>query len=353
MGEHCGMTDLVFERPIPALLSAVALMLCLWLPARAETPEPASKPPQPNDRRFLDDRERGWFWRELDPTLQEPPQEPTPPPGPSAPPAEKAPPQPLTVEWLKVELEKAQIAAINNPTQENVEWNSFLLRLSMDKAKKYTEASIEVNASNPFLDGTASREQTSYGRLLERQSMYEKRRDLVKGVAGDMGLWYFYAESCDYCARFNSALNTFAEAYEMPVLAISMDGGPPRDGFWPDYVRDSGQAAHLQIKQTPTVYLYRPPDQLILFSVGLQTMELLEKRLLRIAEKEGWITPDQKRFAVRGLREKYLLDAVEEINSSIDWSNREEALEALREASVFGVEKQGVTELPPMIGLGE
>lgn len=337
---------------IPAAFSRRALwMLVLWcaLPTitLAETPAPESKPPLPDDRRFLDDRERGWFWRELDPepdALQtDPPPKPAAPAAPSQPQPEGPPP--LSVAWLKVELEKARIAAIDDPSHDNVEWHSFLLRLSMDRAKKFTESAIEVNASNPWLDGSAAREQTSYGRLQQQSEMLDQRRELVKRVAGELGIWYFYAQSCDYCARANAPIAEFASAYDIPVLAISMDGGAPRDGYWPDFVVDQGQAAHLRVKQTPTLYLYRPPDQLILLNVGVQTMPGLEKKLLRIAEAEGWITPEEKRFAVRGLRGKYLIDAVGEISTSIDWNNREDALEALREASEFGVEHARTGEM--------
>lgn len=345
-------------------ISRTVLTLCLVLAGpsaclvstvlSAETPVPADKPARPHDKRFLDDRERGWFWRELDPEVIEttPDSAETAPQTPTQP-ANNAPPPPLSVEWLKVELENARIAAIDDPSHENVEWHSFLLRLSMDKAKKFTEQALEVNASNPFLDGSAAREQTSYGRLAQQREMVDTRRRLVKEIAGEMGLWYFYAESCEFCARFNAPLYDFATAYELPVLAISMDGGPPRDGYWPDFVVNAGQAEHLAIKQTPTVYLYRPPDTLLMLSVGVQTMPLLEKRLLRVAEKQGWITPEEKRFAVRGLRDKYLIDAVEEISSSVDWNNKEEALKALREASTFGVEAASLETMRSTEGQGQ
>ena len=69
---------------------------------------------------YFYDKERGWLWREEPPAIEEPePQEPPPEGTPSPSNTESEEYTELDVAWLKANMERIMVAAINNPTQEN------------------------------------------------------------------------------------------------------------------------------------------------------------------------------------------------------------------------------------------
>jgi len=83
---------------------------------------------------WQNDRERGWHWYESDPNP--PAVLPVKPPQ-SAPGLPQSEPEPLSVLWLQQKLEETRIAAIDNPTQENVEYYVYLQKMAMNRAEKF------------------------------------------------------------------------------------------------------------------------------------------------------------------------------------------------------------------------
>jgi conjugal transfer pilus assembly protein TraF len=102
-------------------------------------------------------------WQALAPT----------PPKPQGPPA-------LSVEWIKENLEKYKVFAIDNPTPENVAAFMYLQRVMLDKSQRFAEQVKHVVQLDPYLDqgtrrpiatygGTEfSKERTAQGRLLSQ-----------------------------------------------------------------------------------------------------------------------------------------------------------------------------------------
>jgi conjugal transfer pilus assembly protein TraF len=289
--------------------------------------------------RYYEDRERGWYWFEEDPNAQAPlPEVPaeTPPP--------TNPHPPLSVEWLRIELEKARIEAIDTPTRENVEYYAYLEKLTLDKAERFAQVRMQLAMINPGLDETVENPVTNVARTARRDKTAAARSAVFKDLASRVGIYYFFRSDCPYCARQNPALAAFQADYGFSILPISIDGAGMPDGGFPNWVPDRGQAALLKIESTPTLYLVRPPNQVVILSVGTQALPNLESRILQVAKANDWISQEQFESAVRGGARNLLIDAMAG-KDGINWSNKADALQALRELTQRGVPTSAIDAL--------
>lgn len=285
---------------------------------------------------YYNDRQRGYYWYETDPN-------PPPAPQPSAPqPVAQTKanpePEPLSVVWLQKKLEETRVAAIDNPTRENVELYVYLQKIAMDKAEKFALMSQQVSLINPALDESYENPTTTFARKARLQAQESEQGRVLKDLAGKVGIYYFFKSDCPYCAKQNITLQALANDYGYPVLPVSIDHQGMPDGSFKDWVPDRGQAQQLGISATPTLYLFHPPNEVVFLSAGLQTEGQLHKRILQVSEANGWLSKADLEKALRGLPREFLVDAVHDLGE-IDWSNPQEALEALRYASRRGVEK--------------
>lgn len=76
----------------------------------------------------------------------------------------------------------------------------------------------------------------------------------IANIRKNYGLIYFFASWCHICHKFSPIVKNFTNNYQIPVSAISIDGGP--DEYFKDYKIDSGQAQNFNITHTPTILLY-------------------------------------------------------------------------------------------------
>ncbi len=99
-------------------------------------------------------------------------------------------------------------------------------------------------------------------------------------VGDRYGLFYFFAQSCAACEAFDPILRMVSDRYRMPVMAVSMDGGPNR--FFPRYVVDSGQRARMGVegRSTPVLVLFDTLTRRILpVGSGLMSADEVVQRI--------------------------------------------------------------------------
>lgn len=286
----------------------------------SEVPDSKAGKAPAGQGRFLDDRERGWHWYEVQP---EPEREPLP--------EDKPPegPPPMSVPWLRAEFERATEAAVENPTRERVEYWAYLKKILLDKSEKFARMAMQVNELNPVLDETIQNPVQTAVRTAVSLDADERTKDVLAQLSQDVGIIYFYKSDCSFCAKQNLSLDGLMRLYGFKVTAVSLDRRPFATGHFPDWVPDGGQAAKLGVTQTPTLYLFKPPGQVALLTVGAQSRSSLERRVLSSALRAGWI--DQATFerAVLGMERRYFLDKITE-PGAIDWSDPAKALQALK-----------------------
>lgn len=252
--------------------------------------------------RFHERSSEGWFFYEPEPPAVEPivpTEEPTPPPSPPAAetntpqqPAAETGPAPLSVEWLRKEIPIALDVAIDNPSEENIERYRMLQRVMIDKASNFEGAFTRHAMFTPELDEGRRRPLNTAGGSLRTQEANASRKSVVAEIGKTSGIWFFYASTCSYCHQQAPLLRAFAERNGFTLIPISLDGLPlPGLDDYPFKV-DSGQAAQLGVEKTPTLFLVRPPSDVVYLSEGFVSLQELEQRVVAIADEYKWISPE-------------------------------------------------------------
>ena len=318
--------------------TSFTLIVCLALIAGGSISraEPATSDPTTERKtRGLDteghyygDRERGWFWYEVDPDLPPPPEEQEFAPGQGTP--EEAA-KPMTVEWLKKEMEEAKIRGINNPTRENVEYYAYLEKIMLDMSEKFALMRQQVTMVNPSLDETIDNPTTMISKRARSEVKNSEQERILSDIAKDVGIYYFFKSDCPYCRKQNIPLREMTKRYGFHVLGVSIDGLPMPDDIIKTWTPDRGQAAKLEVQATPTLYLVKPPNEVVLVTTGVQTLPGLIRRVLQVSHAQGWIEDATFDKAMRGLPRRFFVDALED--EDVDWDDPVAALDAMRRAS--------------------
>ncbi|WP_440986221.1 conjugal transfer protein TraF (plasmid) [Xanthomonas sontii] len=307
-------------------------------PAAARTQGPAvetaRKQPvvaaNPSDKRFLDTHEDGWFWYK-DPRLV---QKPKPKLAPQAPSESKD--TPLSVEWIRNNIDRLRDQAINNPTKENVEMFLYVHKYMMDLSERFAYTYRSVAEGNMALDETIANPVTAVSRRQISDETEKAQNDVINKLAGQVGIWYFFQSTCPYCLKQNPILDYLLQDAPLSVLPISLDGLPMSDGSHPNWVVDNGQAQKLQVSTTPTMFLVKPDtNEVVLLAAGLRALPELKQRIVEVAYHQKWISKVEYETAMHGLPRRLLTDGVE-LKEVKPGSSDQELLEVLRSGGIHG-----------------
>ncbi|MBK5962698.1 conjugal transfer protein TraF [Thiocystis minor] len=244
--------------------------------------------------RFYERSAEGWFWyqAELPVPVPIPDPEPVPPITPEPLPpsivADATAPPPLSAAWLRANLERYQQQAIDDPSPTKVALYLYLQKIALDKASRFTDAFQRVVQSDPALDETTRQPVGNYANLLNRVAG-QHREAVLKALAGEAGIWFFYRSDCPYCAAQATVLQVLADQQGFTVQAIALDGQPLPKALFPDFRRDAGQAERLGVVSTPALFLVRPPAGIVPLAQGLLSLNDLQQRLVLAARDVGWI----------------------------------------------------------------
>lgn len=248
---------------------------------------------------FYADKARGWFWREEQPELEVPkrliePSKPVEAPADEAV-RPKPGPQLFSVEWFQANFKKLQAQAIDNPTPENVTAMLAAERMMRDKATAVSTVAQDVIKTTPWLDENARTPSSTFGENAGKAAAEEAVKRWAKAVASQTAIWFFFKSDCPYCKAQVPALQFLSKAYGYRVIAISMDGGtlPGIDPSW-SVKKDSGQSQKLGVSVTPTLYLARPPGDLVPLAYGLTPALEIASRSVDVASSQNWINPQAK-----------------------------------------------------------
>jgi conjugal transfer pilus assembly protein TraF len=271
-------------RFITALLTAVGTLVLPCIAAQA-------------DAAYFSERERGWFWYEEPPPEAIPPAPLTVPPiaelQPEPPPEQESTdpgPPPLSAAWYRENLEHYRDAAIDNPTPENVRAFYYLQKVMMDKASAFTAMAGQVVEGDPLLDATAERPLASYAVYDIDRAAFLARQEVLRDIARSAGLMFFIGKDCPQCESLAPIIRALAARLGFTIVVVSVDGVQPPPGMFATVRQDEGQAQQLGVTVLPSLYLARPPDQIMAIVQGPIAAEALEKRLVLLAKQANWIT---------------------------------------------------------------
>ncbi len=264
------------------------------------TPEPS----------FFIDKERGWFWREIEPESKKQENTKSPPKTKAPPPdllpvtstdATKPEPAPLTAEWFRKNIEHYRDKAIDDPSPKNVAAYYYLQRVMMYKAQRFTDVARHVIMSDPLLDENQRRPIATFAANEANHQAGLASEQALGSIARQAGILFFFRSDCPYCHIQAPLLSLLEKRFGFKVYAVSLDGKPMPSGLYADFHSDQGQAHLLGVVSTPALFLMKPPTEIVQLSQGTLSLDDLSGRILLAAKESGWI--DDAMFeASRGQR---------------------------------------------------
>jgi conjugal transfer pilus assembly protein TraF len=206
-------------------------------------------------------------------------------------------PKLVAAEKFNQEMKDALTIAVYDPSPENVlAWSKMKTRL-VSNADTMSNVHQRLMWANPEMDFSVTGRPTSQvGMATFDGERAKNRRQTVSKLSRTHVLYYFFRSDCPHCRAFSPMLKAFAQATEMRVFAVSLDGQPLPD--YPDAQADNGIAEVLKVAAVPAVFIADPAAGTITpIGYGAMSEEQLFERLDLVAKP-----PDQNAAAATPIR---------------------------------------------------
>lgn len=255
---------------------------------------------------YFYDKERGWLWRE-EPEVVITPEEIQKEIEISASKTEGEDKEftELDVAWLKANMERIMVTAINTPTQENLAAYAYSQRLMLDMSSRFSSKMTDFMKLEDELDETNRRPMAQFAINSFKGEQKKSIRQVFDAVKERSGLWFFYSSTCSYCMSQVPVLNQLRLQYGIDILAISMDGGVLQGMENFEIVMDYGLAMseHFGVTATPSMFFVdKETKDVISIAEGMLALQELEEKILIVARQKGFVT-DEEYMLTRGVRE--------------------------------------------------
>lgn len=243
---------------------------------------------------FYEDKERGWFWYEQPPVIEEEELAPQPTPPPATGEASDEMVE-LDFAWLKANFPKIMERTLNHPTEENLATFAYAQRLMLDMSSRFQSKMMDFMMDETQLDESIRRPNEAFA-LNTFKSEVKQQVDNAIGEINDnsLGLWFFYSSTCKYCYKMIPVLQRFQQLYGVKILGVSLDGGviPGMESMQIVYDQDQYVARRFNISMTPTTMLVLPDESTQMVAEGMRTLTDLEKRYIRAGRIKGLISQE-------------------------------------------------------------
>lgn len=292
----------------------MSLLLCSTSFVSASEPQQKSK----NERGFFSDMARGWhFYEDPDEEKEEEPVDEAIQPNshPQNPQAQQAEEVRLDIQWLRDNIPKLMDAAQNNPTKENISKYAYAQRLMLDMSSRFATRMSEYMSMDTVLDEEKRRPTTTIGLSGFSKQIYESKKQAMDLINEKAHLWYFYKSTCPYCQKQTPILNTLHELYGTEILAITMDNirSPGIESFKHRADTNLIASKKMGITRTPTIVMMKNDGSgYVNVTVGIETLERLEDRIILLGKEMGLISDDlyEKTKAVYDINSVKKVDGV-------------------------------------------
>lgn len=227
---------------------------------------------------WIDRKAEGWAWYEDLERDEEKPEEIS---------AESIPPaamkQPLSpsdeLSQIKKEMENSLAEAVLRPTTESVGQYMEMQKKWVDQSGVFAHTWARVLLEKPFLDETTRTPVSQYGIQVQKKMIQEKKETVIKQLANEHGLFFFYEGKKQTSAAFSLVVKAFAQRYQWEVFAISLDK-MKLEGF-ENNQQDNGISRAFNVEITPSLYVVNPKThEVVPIAFGLITMEQIENNIL-------------------------------------------------------------------------
>lgn len=193
--------------------------------------------PTLSEARFFEQRAEGWHWYETKPIEEEDEQK-------------QLATAEANISAMRKELERRLNLAIDNPTRDNITNYIRLQKQVTDKSQRFASNWMKVIYTTPELDESIKSPVNQSSIHVYHSLQQAEREQLIRNLAQEYGLFFFFKSSCKFCEAFAPTVKRFSDKYGFKVMAIAMDGGQ-LEGF--TILPDNGMATKLGVTVAPAV----------------------------------------------------------------------------------------------------
>lgn len=188
---------------------------------------------------------------------------------------------------IQTKLEDLKVHAILRPTEANVLSYIKYQQEQMARSTKFADVWQKALWKNPELDYNVATPISSIGHEARDEIRQAKIKKMMPLIGERYGLFFFYTSTCPYCIKYSSIIKAFSTHYNVPVIAVSVDGNTLPE--WPESMINQGQleAFGLGGKPVPITVLFdNKSKELITLGFGLLTVSELEERIYELILKQ-------------------------------------------------------------------
>lgn len=202
---------------------------------------------------FFEDRERGWYWNEVEPEpVEEKEEKPTAQKAESV--AALSPREQLKKQGEQ--WEDALATAILYPSQENYQ-NYLAMTAQIQQQGQFFAAGVkQTTIQNPQFDYTLKSPNNPQAIMAKNEQREKQSVQVLNAVSKNSGFIFFFRSDCPYCHKFAPVLKKFSEYFGFTIIPVSLDGGGIPDFPYPKQNYDLGRK--LNVSVVPALFLVQP-----------------------------------------------------------------------------------------------
>lgn len=192
-------------------------------------------------------------------------------------------------EEIQKEIKRLKEMAILNPTEKNVHEFLKAQNWMMDKSAVFADQARRVAWQNADVSYNAKSPVVNFARQRIDERRANDRKQMIKQLSQDHGLIFFAKSDCAYCHDQAPILKGYQNETGMPIIAISLDGGPI--AMFPDAKKDNGISMVLTggqgVPVVPAIYLVnRKTNQAIPIATGVVAADEISERIRVLTKTE-------------------------------------------------------------------
>jgi len=190
----------------------------------------------------------------------------------------------IPVKELRKRADIAIELALDNPSLENVRIYLTIQKAIMDRATRFAKLFALTTWLYPELDELRKHPTSAIGVNFANLLRIKKEDEAMDYLAKNGGLFFFFSNSCPFCAIQARILKVVQENYGVAIIPVSLDEKCLPE--FPSCKPDNGMARRLNIEYLPAIYLAIPPDTIFPVSFRLITADELKDRVYKILNSE-------------------------------------------------------------------
>ncbi|CUI18199.1 Type IV conjugative transfer system pilus assembly protein TraF (plasmid) [Candidatus Protochlamydia naegleriophila] len=180
---------------------------------------------------------------------------------------------------VKKEMENSLAEAVLRPTTKSVGQYMEMQKKWVDQSGLFAQTWTHVLLEKPFLDETTKSPVSQYGIQVQKMMIQEKKETVIRQLAKERGLFFFYEGKKKASAAFALVVKAFAQRYQWEVFAVSLDQ-TKLEGF-KNNQQDNGISRGFAVEITPSLYVVNPKThEVVPIAFGLITIQQIENNIL-------------------------------------------------------------------------